>query len=66
MNKIESQLRIGAQIRILDEPFRGQLGACSGMNGYGVRVVLNLLGSQRPVSVSRHMVEPVSEGAESP
>ena len=62
----ESRLRVGAQVRILDGPFRGQRGICAGIRGRGVQVQLSLLGSRRPVNVSRAMVEPVGEATERP
>ena len=61
---VRRKIAIGTKVRIASGPFGGMSGLYAGMSTKDrERVLLNLLGSQRPVLLPSNLVVPMNEGA---
>jgi transcription antitermination factor NusG len=63
---VRRAIAIGAKVRIASGPFGGMRGLYAGMGAKDRELILlNLLGSQRPVAIAANLIVPLSGGAPS-
>ena len=61
---VKREIAIGSKVKITAGPFGGMSGLYAGMSTRDrEKILLNLLGGQRPVLVPANLVVPLSEGA---
>jgi transcription antitermination factor NusG len=61
---VKRQMAIGSKVKITAGPFGGHLGLYTGQSTRDrERILLSMLGSQRPVLIASNLIVPLSEGA---
>jgi transcription antitermination factor NusG len=61
---IKREIAIGAKVRITSGPFGGHLGLYQGQSTRDrERILLSMLGSQRPVLIASNLIATLSDGA---
>jgi hypothetical protein len=61
---IKRQIAIGAKVRITAGPFGGHLGLYQGQSTRDrERILLSMLGGQRPVLIASNLIAPLGEEA---
>jgi transcriptional antiterminator RfaH len=61
---VKRKIEIGSKVKITAGPFGGMAGLYDGMSTRDrERILLSMLGSQRPVLIASNLIVPLSEGA---